>query len=61
MIIVDKALESRAIEGRPVRVGLIGAGYMGLGMSRQIIEKMPGMDVVAIANRTVGTAADVFA
>ena len=29
MIIVDDALRARAAEGRPVNVGLVGAGFMG--------------------------------
>lgn len=32
MIIVDTALKKREAEGRPIQVGLIGAGYMGRGM-----------------------------
>ena len=60
MIIVDTALARRESDGEPIRVGLIGAGYMGKGMARQIIESMVGMDVVAIANRTVETAIAVF-
>ena len=60
MIILDKALERRALEGNPIRVGLVGAGYMGRGMARQMIQSMPGLDVVAIANRTTQIALDVF-
>ena len=60
MIIVDSSLEKRRKDGNPVRVGLVGAGYMGKGMTRQIIESMVGMDVVAIANRTVDRASEVF-
>jgi predicted homoserine dehydrogenase-like protein len=56
MIIVDNALAARAREGRPVRVGMVGAGYMVKGMTRQMIESMDGLDVVAIANRTTATA-----
>jgi predicted homoserine dehydrogenase-like protein len=29
LIIVDAALEKREKEGKPIRVGLIGAGFMG--------------------------------
>jgi hypothetical protein len=36
MIIVDTALAQRAAEGRPVRVGMIGAGFMAWGISNQI-------------------------
>ena len=53
MIIVDKALEKRQAEGQPVRVAIIGAGYMGRGAALQIITALVGMDVVAISNRTI--------
>ena len=56
MIIVDTALERRHEEGNPVRIGLVGAGYMGRGITLQIQQSMIGMDVVAIANRTVSEA-----
>lgn len=61
MIIVDKALERRAQEGNPIRIGMVGAGYMGQGMAAVIERNMVGMRVVAIANRTVETAERVFA
>ena len=51
MIIVDKALERREAEKKPIRVGMIGAGFMGRGIARQIINKVPGMRLVAISNR----------
>ncbi|MGH7927156.1 MAG: NAD(P)H-dependent oxidoreductase [Candidatus Binatia bacterium] len=60
MIIVDAALEERQRNGAPIQVGLVGAGYMGRGMARQIIQSMVGIDVVAIANRTVERAVEVF-
>ena len=56
MIIVDTALERRHEEGNPVRIGLVGAGYMGRGITLQIQQSMIGMDVVAISNRTVSEA-----
>jgi len=31
MIIVDRALKKREEEGKPIRVGMIGAGFMGRG------------------------------
>ena len=37
MIIVDQALERREAEGRPIRVALVGAGFMGRGVANQII------------------------
>jgi predicted homoserine dehydrogenase-like protein len=51
MIIVDRALQERAAAGNPVRVGMIGAGFMGRGITNQIRNSVPGMEIVAIANR----------
>lgn len=56
MIIVDTALKAREREGRPVRVGMVGAGAMGRGIALQVAQAVPGMDVVVIANRTLATA-----
>ena len=56
MIIVDTALQKRAEEGNPVRVGLIGAGFMGRGLAIQMLNALPGMELVAIYNRTLETA-----
>lgn len=56
MIIVDKALAKRQDENRPVRVGMVGAGFMGRGIALQISQFVPGMVLVAIANRTVDNA-----
>ena len=61
MIIVDTALERRHRDGNPIRIGLVGAGYMGQGMAAVIERNMVGMRVVAMANRTVETAERVFA
>ncbi len=52
MIILDTALEKRAKDNNPVRVGLIGAGFMGRGLVLQITQFHPGMEVVAISNRS---------
>ena len=52
MIIVDTALKKRAAEGRPIQVGIVGAGYMGRGMALTIERAIPGMRVAAIYNRT---------
>jgi len=56
MIIVDTALEKREREGNPIRVGLVGAGYMGRGVALQFLTPIIGMRLVAIANRTVSEA-----
>lgn len=60
MIIVDKALEKRAAENNPIRVGMIGAGFMAQGIANQILNTTPGMRLVAIANRTLEKAANAY-
>ncbi|WP_330316302.1 NAD(P)-dependent oxidoreductase [Streptomyces platensis] len=56
MIIVDSALRRRAEQGQPIRVGMVGAGFMGRGLVRHIVRSVPGMRVAAIANRTLANA-----
>ena len=56
MILVDRALRERAAQGRPVRVGLVGAGFMGRGVAAQIVRRTPGMELVAVSNRHVAGA-----
>jgi predicted homoserine dehydrogenase-like protein len=53
VIIVDTALRRREAEGRPIRVGMIGAGFMARGVANQIVNSVPGMRLAAIANRTL--------
>jgi predicted homoserine dehydrogenase-like protein len=53
MIIVDKALERREAEGKPIRVGMVGAGFMGRGVALQMLNVTPGMELVAISNRNL--------
>ena len=53
MIIVDRALREREEARDPVRVGMIGAGFMGRGIANQITNSVPGMRLVAIANRHI--------
>src|SRR3954470_20142766 len=60
MVIVDTALKAREASGKPIRVGMIGAGFMGRGIANQILNSVPGMRLVAIANRTLAHAARAF-
>jgi predicted homoserine dehydrogenase-like protein len=61
MIIVDTALDKREREGKPIRVGLIGAGYMGRGIALQFLSPLVGgIRLVAIANRTLPDAERAF-
>ena len=43
MIIVDNALRAREAAGGPIRVGMIGAGFMAQGLANQIANSVPGM------------------
>ncbi len=60
MILVDTALQAREAENQPIRVGIIGAGFMARGLTNQIVNSVPGMRVVAIYNRKVPRAVDAF-
>lgn len=53
MIIVDNALRAREAAGNPIRVGMVGAGFMGRGLTNQIVNSVVGMRLVAISNRHV--------
>lgn len=61
MIIVDTALRQREAEGRPIRIGMIGAGFMGRGLALQIATAVPGMRLAAIAARNPDQAIAAFA
>src|SRR5438309_877229 len=60
MIIVDKALQAREEQGLPIRVGMIGAGFMGQGLTNQIVHSVPGMRMAAIYNRKPERALGVY-
>ncbi|SFV33411.1 NAD(P)H-dependent oxidoreductase [Hyphomicrobium facile] len=60
MYLIDTALKQRQAEGRPIRVGIVGAGFMCQGLTNQITNSVPAMRVVAISNRKVNRAVDVF-
>lgn len=60
MILVDQALREREAQGRPIRVGMVGAGFMARGIARQLRFALPGMRLVAIANRTPAKAHDAL-
>src|SRR4051812_9191121 len=60
MIIVDKALQRRADENRPIRVGIIGAGFMARGLANQIVNSIAGMSLVAIYNRNIERAVGAY-
>ena len=49
---IDVPLQERESKGRPIRVGMVGAGATGRAISLQLGTPVPGMRLVAIANRT---------
>jgi predicted homoserine dehydrogenase-like protein len=60
MIIVDTALAKLEAEGRPIRVGLVGAGFMGGAVGRQILTAGKGLRLSAIASRKLDPALAVY-
>ena len=61
MILIDKALEKLQSEGKPIRVGMVGAGFMASGTALEIIKYKQGIVLVGIANRKTEKARKVFA
>jgi len=60
VILVDTALKARAEQGKPIRVAIVGAGFMCQGLTNMIVNSTPGMRVVAISNRRPQRAVEVF-
>ena len=60
MIIVDNALKAREEAGKPIRVGMVGAGFMGQGLTNQIMHSVPGMRMAAVYNRHSERAEQVY-
>jgi predicted homoserine dehydrogenase-like protein len=60
MIIVDTKLAEREAAGRPIQVGLIGAGEMATGLVNQIERHVPGMRIAGIFNRSPDKAVKAY-
>ena len=60
MIIVDNLLRAREAGGSPIRVGVIGAGFMAQGLVNTIVNSVPGMRVAAIYGRRPERAAHAY-
>jgi predicted homoserine dehydrogenase-like protein len=56
VIAVDTLLRGRQTEGRPVRLGLVGAGFMARGLINQVVNSTPGMQLTVVCNRTPAKA-----
>ena len=52
-MILDTALQQRESSGRPIRVGMVGAGATGRAIALQLATPVAGIRLVAIANRTL--------
>ena len=50
---VDVALQGLEASAKPIRVGMIGAGATGRAIALQLQTPVPGIRLVAIANRTL--------
>jgi predicted homoserine dehydrogenase-like protein len=61
MIIVDKFLQEREREGRPVRLAVTGAGFINRGMTNRVINHTTGMELSVIVNRTAANALRCYA
>lgn len=59
MILVDNALNAREKEGRPIRVAVIGAGFISRGLANHIVNTMVGMRLVGVYNRHAQRASDL--
>jgi len=57
---VDTALREREAAGRPVRIGMIGAGATGRAIVLQLATPAPGIRLVALANRTLAHGERAF-
>ena len=61
MLLVDHALKAAEARGKPIRVAIVGAGFMSQGLANQIAHSTPGMRIVAVSNRKPQRALDVLA
>lgn len=61
MFIIDKSLQAREKSGKPIRVGLWGAGQMAQGLVNQVMRYTPGMEIAVVANRTISKAHEAYA
>jgi predicted homoserine dehydrogenase-like protein len=61
VIVVDAALRARETSGRPIRLGMIGAGFMGRGVANQVVNHVTGMRLSAVYARRVEQAVEAYA
>lgn len=56
MILIDTALQKLEQNGTPIRIGMVGAGFMARGVCLQVLRYTKGMRISAIANRSTDNA-----
>jgi predicted homoserine dehydrogenase-like protein len=59
-MIYDTLLRKRAEAGKPIRVGMFGAGFMAKGITNQIVNSVPGMELLVICNRDIDKARKAY-
>jgi predicted homoserine dehydrogenase-like protein len=60
VLLVDTALKARQEQNNPIRVGIVGAGFMSQGLTNQIAHSTRGMRVMAVSNRKPERALEVL-
>lgn len=60
MVIADTLLQKRESEDNPIRVGIVGAGYIARGIAAQLLQLPLGIRLAAISNRTVAKAEQIL-
>ena len=60
MIIIDNALKARAEQRKPIKIAILGSGFMAQGLTNQIVNSVPGMKMVAIYSRKPQKAVHVL-
>ncbi|NSW50937.1 MAG: NAD(P)-dependent oxidoreductase [Anaerolineae bacterium] len=60
MEIIRRALRQYADANGPLRIGMIGAGFMGRPVAQQITRYVAGMEIAAIASRKIEDAVHAY-
>lgn len=60
MMPLDRLLMERGATGRPIQVGIVGAGSTGRSIALQLLTPVPGIRLAAICNRTLERALVAF-
>lgn len=56
MVVIDEVLAQRARAGRPIRLSVVGFGFMGRAIARQIALATPGTELASIVCRDLAGA-----